>query len=657
MGDRDIAPIVENQMEKNMEHEMEEDEEPGRPKGNRCPLYPALARLRPPRLKQLWVGKYGDPQDAELWDWYTVKGHREVHERAPSFSTAPLREQKTSSNPERWRHSSVPFASQPSRIRDARERGDRIATVLLAEGVSCRLFIPSALQHLFGEDQRGLFTRSPTNGEAAFPVLTPSSGRSALDEEVGLLDISPGMVDESGNALKFLQIVAVKPSEVEKYRMSAPFFVVMELPTVVTVTHPCYGKQRPEDLGVGCARHWLVRLASSLRMTYAFFLDDSVRSWRGVTLAEDQHNLFGVSSSSRAKFTPVPLAKVMSYLTAPEFEEISAFTAFGFARMAPELIYCSKAFRRAQVYSGFLLNVKKVEEEGLNYRQEVFVWEERSNVAPLGSRFANRSAINFTNQHLVANTTQYVDYAMLSGCRFQSFAFDGSDLTGRVADSKLEDWKAAVQRGSVKVKEFTKRLQAQEESLLQCVDVAYRLVLAEGVRSGIIATCRELSLWPPIPSPAVEADDCCFQDTSAPLPVIAQRAFNDEQRRVSHESFRQLYKKATTASFLVDFAAEAGLTLPDLQNSRTMLEEFMQRVEEWTERGSRFHLCPLAKARNALVTGLGQGGMAAETARELVAQRWSKNWETRAGTAVNVATAALAIGASVAALRRVSRPR
>ena len=88
---------------------------------------------------------------------------------------------------------------------------------------------------------------------------------------------------------------------------------------------------------------------------------------------------------------------------------------------------------------------------------------------------------------------------MLSGCRFQSFAFDGSDLTGRVADSKLEDWKAslikvhtgpmtlldvrmckqfltesmtgcsrqaAVQRGSVKVKEFTKRLQAQEDRRL-----------------------------------------------------------------------------------------------------------------------------------------------------------------------------------------------
>jgi len=249
------------------------------------------------------------------------------------------------------------------------------------------------------------------------------------------------------------------------------------------------------------------------------------------------------------------------------------------------------------------------------------------------------------------------DYANLSGCRFQAYAFDGSNMAGRVADAKLPEWKDAVQQASLKVREFTKRLQAQEASLLECIDVAYRLVLAEGVRSGIIATCQELSLWPPPPNPQVEADDCCFQDTSAPLPVIAQRAFNDEKRRDSHESFRLLYKKATTASFLVDFASEAGQALPDLKHYRTMLDEFMQRVEEWTAHSSRFHLCPLSRAGNALVIGLSQSGMAAETAKELVARRWSKNWETNVGTAVNVAAAALAVGASMAALRRASRPR
>mmetsp|Transcript_110435 Transcript_110435/g.263251 ORF Transcript_110435/g.263251 Transcript_110435/m.263251 type:complete len:1337 (+) Transcript_110435:32-4042(+) len=351
----------------------EEDDVPGKPKGDRCPLYPALARLRPVRFqKKMLVGKYGNPADEELWDWYTVQGHREVHERAPTCSTAGREKLR------RKGHSIIPFSSRPSRIRHVGERGDRIVTVTLAEGVTCRLFIPSEFQHMFSEDERGMFARPAKCGEAAFPVLTPSSGRSAIDEEVGLLDITPGMVDET-SPLKFLQIVAVKPSEVENYRMSSPFFVVMELPTECTVNHPCYGKQRPEDLGIGCARHWMVRLAAALRMTYAFFLDDTVRSWRGVTLVEDTQSLFGVPpDSTRARFTPVPLARVMSYLAEPKFltEDMPAFASFGFARMAPEFLAVRRAFCRAHVYSGYLLNISKIEKERLNFKQEQFIWED-----------------------------------------------------------------------------------------------------------------------------------------------------------------------------------------------------------------------------------------------------------------------------------------
>jgi len=242
---------------------------------------------------------------------------------------------------------------------------------------------------------------------------------------------------------------------------------------------------------------------------------------------------------------------------------------------------------------------------------------------------------------------------LLSGCRYQAFAFDGSDVVGRVASSKVADWKAAVQLALPKVREFTKRLQAHEEGLLECVHLAYRLVMAEGVRSGIIATCREMCLWPPSPNPDVDAEDCSYQDTTAPLPVIAQRAYNDEVRRDTHESFRLLHRKATTASFLVDFASEAGVSLPDLQHHRVMLDEFMRRVEEWTPSRGRFHLCPISKARDAVIGGLSQGGLVAEA----VALRWSKNWDTTTGTALNVAAAALAVGASIAALRRASRPK
>lgn len=248
------------------------------------------------------------------------------------------------------------------------------------------------------------------------------------------------------------------------------------------------------------------------------------------------------------------------------------------------------------------------------------------------------------------------DYAILSGCRFQSYAFDGSDVSGKMAN--LEEWKAAVQKAMPKVNEFRKRVQAQEPLLMESIDLAFRLISAEGVRSGIVATCQEMGLWPPN-DVSISDDDCAFQDTTAPLPLIAQRAYNDEMRREREESLQMVYRKATTASFLVDFVTEAGLTLPSLTESyREMLDEFMKRVEEWSQgASSRFDLCPLARAGKALNAGLAKGGLAAEAAKDRVQQRWSQNWDTRAGTAVNVVATALAVTATVVAMRRASRAK
>eukprot|EP00435_Cladocopium_sp_Y103_P034215 s738_g8.t2 len=309
------------------------------------PLYPTLDRLKPPSMKAGWVGKYGDPRDGELWDWYTVQGRSEVHERAPQFSTGRLAERKIRKDRPRMQLHR-PFNSRSCRIRDVQERQDHIVSITLSDGVSCRLFIPKHLRELFKEEEGLLQKLPPTDQEAPFTILTPSFSRSALDEEVGLLDLSASMVRDNGQPVKFLHIVAVKASEVEKYRSSAPFFVIMELPTSVTLQHEKYGAKSPEELGVGCARHWLVRLAISLKLQYAFFLDDSVRSWRGVTLVEDQHCLFGSPSGSKAQFKQIPMTRVMEYLAEPEFlaQEMSKFVAFGFARLAPELMLSRRAF-------------------------------------------------------------------------------------------------------------------------------------------------------------------------------------------------------------------------------------------------------------------------------------------------------------------------
>lgn len=357
--------------------ESEEEDGKGKKKCAPQPLYPSLDRLRPPRMKPGWVGKYGDPRDGELWDWYTVQGRSEVHERAPQFSTGRLAERKVRKDRPRMQLHR-PFNSRSCRIRDVKERQDHIASITLSDGVSCRLFIPEHLRELFKEEKGLLQKLPPTEEEAPFTILTPSFSRSALDEEVGLLDLSASMVRDNGQPVKFLHIVAVKASEVEKYRSSAPFFVIMELPTSVTLQHEKYGAKSPEELGVGCARHWLVRLAISLKLQYAFFLDDSVRSWRGVTLVEDQHCLFGSPSGPKAQFKQIPMTRVMEYLAEPEFlaQEMPKFVAFGFARLAPELMLSRRAFCRSHVYSAFLLNLVQVEEQGLNFKQEIFVWED-----------------------------------------------------------------------------------------------------------------------------------------------------------------------------------------------------------------------------------------------------------------------------------------
>lgn len=207
------------------------------------------------------------------------------------------------------------------------------------------------------------------------------------------------------------------------------------------------------------------------------------------------------------------------------------------------------------------------------------------------------------------------------------------------------------------VEEFTKRVQAGEKDLHNCVERAYHFVMAESVRAGIIATCREVGLWPPNPTPAsVPADDCCFQDTTSPLPIIAQRAFNDETQRTREELLKPLVRRATTASFLVDFITEAGLPAPTLsEQHHEMLQEFMSRVEEYVRPSNSSQ--GAESLREALLMGLAQGGLAAESARREVKLRWSKNWETPSGTLLNVAAAGLAIAAGVVALKRATKPR
>jgi len=95
-------------------------------------------------------------------------------------------------------------------------------------------------------------------------------------------------------------------------------------------------------------------------------------------------------------------------------------------------------------------------------------------------------------------------------------------------------------------------------------------------------------LWPPDPPPlGVPSSDCSYEDLSAPLNVIAQRAYNDEARRQRGEvsgATSSLAHRALTASYLVDFAHEVGATLPPVPETfSVMLEELELRAGEWEQ--------------------------------------------------------------------------
>jgi hypothetical protein len=342
-------------------------------------LLPLYEQLKPRMMKQPMRGKYGDPCDETQWDWYTKQGSRDIHSKAPMSSTAGLLQRTTAAKPSDSYHTVPQFASGPSRVHDPKGREDREVRLDLG-GATCRLFIPSHQQKFFIEGDGGALHIAPfKEGMLPFPILMPSFSRSAMDAEVGMLDLTGTIVTASGTPMEFLQIVAVRPSEVEKYRASGPFFVVMELPREHLIEHPTYGSVTAEELGVGAARHWLMRLADALQMKFAFMMDDSVRAWRGVTLVDDPHSMFGLSPGKKAQFTNIPLGQVLEHFADNEFmaKELQQFSVLGFARFCPDLYRAKCAYRRGHVYSAFLLNVPKLlHDQCINFNENLFIWED-----------------------------------------------------------------------------------------------------------------------------------------------------------------------------------------------------------------------------------------------------------------------------------------
>jgi len=218
------------------------------------------------------------------------------------------------------------------------------------------------------------------------------------------------------------------------------------------------------------------------------------------------------------------------------------------------------------------------------------------------------------------------DYAKLSGFRFRSRSFDGipestgnNEAVQELGEQRFGDsgtWLLAKLLAAPAVQSYTSRLQAGEPALLEELERCSRIVFAESVRNIMIVSLRGMQMWPPQQAvEGVDEDDCAYQDTSATLPVIAQRLYNAEKGREDAGDHEK--EVAKLAFYIVEFAEQVGVELPAMpQTFDMMLQEFVLRMREWGEAA-----CELESVHSALLSSL-DGSDVAESLRANLAQQW-----------------------------------
>eukprot|EP00435_Cladocopium_sp_Y103_P043359 s254_g12.t1 len=170
-------------------------------------------------------------------------------------------------------------------------------------------------------------------------------------------------------------------------------------------------------------------------------------------------------------------------------------------------------------------------------------------------------------------------YARHSGCRFRKGSFSELPTDG---DEAPEGSRLATKlHAAPTVQEFMEKVRGQtDQALATELNEAFNILWSESMRCSMAARCQQLDLWPPYPPPeGIEATDVdCSKDTSS-LFAMAQRLYNQDQQR-NASSTRLL----STASFLADFAFEAGLPTPQFFLTRDpVTEKFETLAEEYEQ--------------------------------------------------------------------------
>ena len=220
------------------------------------------------------------------------------------------------------------------------------------------------------------------------------------------------------------------------------------------------------------------------------------------------------------------------------------------------------------------------------------------------------------------------DYARRTGYRFRSSDFEDPNVPG-----------AAI------VLEYTRRIQVGEPALMHDLGTAAKLCEREGLRNVMIATCKELKLWPP--STPDRLQSIAYSDTSEPLDAIAWALFNHDKCVYESEQTRSAHQRqCSTASFIVDFAHAIGC-LDVSQTSKAgsaLLMDFLLRAKEWTDTRQR------QSVRKIIIRQL----------REFADEAYVKEievWLDRHWEAVAVGSIALVAGLVIGAIALSARSR
>lgn len=176
-------------------------------------------------------------------------------------------------------------------------------------------------------------------------------------------------------------------------------------------------------------------------------------------------------------------------------------------------------------------------------------------------------------------------YARLSGSRFRSRSFDIAEED--TEEDHTSPRRTAVREAAPTVREFEQRVRVQEPELLEELQTAHSLIMAETVRNAMVTTCKRLDAWPPeLPEENATTEHMYPESllggallNTLSFPVVAQRLFDEEEVRGAQR------RVARTAAFLVEFMEDLRVPRPALAEAlERRLATFTEVADAWERR-------------------------------------------------------------------------